>query len=198
VGSRRGEHEGLTPVTIIQDRREPEGEPVECEIVMVTPESHDRARTATEPLCPMCGRGPERRRADMASEALATAASSGGGEGDDPRASRITKLAAALLDCLSDSTVGSSEGFKPEMWMTTAEAAQYAGVPEATIRTWVRGGKIEHGRDGRSIRLRASAIDAYLLARNGAKANRRRQPAQNARLDALRRELEKGTGCGDG
>lgn len=49
-------------------------------------------------------------------------------------------------------------------WMTTAQAAEYAGVKAETIRHWVRRGYIRAGRAGRDLRLRASDIDAHVLA----------------------------------
>lgn len=46
--------------------------------------------------------------------------------------------------------------------MTVADAARYAGVQAATVREWLRGGKLAAVRVGRQWRLRRADLERYL------------------------------------
>lgn len=49
--------------------------------------------------------------------------------------------------------------------MTPDEAARYAKVHVKTVHEWITTGELVYGGSGRTIRLKASAIDRFLLNR---------------------------------
>jgi len=81
-----------------------------------------------------------------------------------------TAMAAlgTLVERLVVALAQGHRGSPAEPWMTTSEAAAHAGVTEETIRDWVKRGWIRGiGRSGRELRLRASAVDAFLTSEPG-------------------------------
>lgn len=50
----------------------------------------------------------------------------------------------------------------PEPWLSLKAASQYAGFCERTIRRYAHSGLLRHGSLGRSLRFKASDIDAML------------------------------------
>ncbi len=74
----------------------------------------------------------------------------------------------------------------PERWMTSAQAAEYSSVSEETIRKWVRSGHVHAGRAGRALRIRASALDAYLERPAGSVGPRPQMSTSQRALELLR------------
>ncbi|MEE9381894.1 MAG: helix-turn-helix domain-containing protein [Nannocystaceae bacterium] len=74
----------------------------------------------------------------------------------------VAGLSAALGGLVTLLRVdGPGQGEEP--WMDVPEAAAYARVKEPRVRLWVRERWVVSGRDGTAIKIKASAIDAYLL-----------------------------------
>jgi excisionase family DNA binding protein len=73
----------------------------------------------------------------------------------------------------------------PAELMTTAEAAGHARVKPATIRDWVRVGRLRAQRVGRHLRVRRADLDAAIEAWTRGMRNRESTEARGRR-EALR------------
>ena len=52
-----------------------------------------------------------------------------------------------------------------DRWLGVPEAAEYASVSRGTVYDAIKAGRLDAGRVGRSIRVRRSAVDAWLAWR---------------------------------
>ncbi len=77
-----------------------------------------------------------------------------------------------------------AERASPERYLSTAEAAELAGVAEQTVRRWVREGALEPGRAGRLLRFRASDVEK--LIRRGPRVIARERPMATPEMEADR------------
>jgi len=82
----------------------------------------------------------------------------------------LGELGAALLDCLADSEAAAGAG--PDEFMTVAQAAAFAGVSRATVRKWIKAGRLARYGDDRIVRLKKSDL-ADLLEHGRRDAPRR-------------------------
>ena len=67
----------------------------------------------------------------------------------------------ANVTALIGSTVKTDRGD----YLTVAQAAESAGVHEATIRTWIRRGALVGHRAGRHHRIRRSELESFMAGR---------------------------------
>ena len=84
----------------------------------------------------------------------------------DPLAEFQGALVAALAEPVANlvfERLASEPVGDPDPWIDVPTAAAYMGCSENRIHKLTRSGALRHGRDGRKLLLRRSAIDDYLL-----------------------------------
>jgi excisionase family DNA binding protein len=65
--------------------------------------------------------------------------------------------------CADKGTTASRESSTPKpSWLCLKEASKYADVCPRTLRRHAISGRLKHGKYGRSLRFKASDIDAWL------------------------------------
>lgn len=82
-------------------------------------------------------------------------------------AAQVRPLEAAVRDLAAE--VRSLRAARPEAnvvrdagLLTTEAAAAAAGVTPGTVRDWIRAGRLQASRAGRRLRVRRSALEAFL------------------------------------
>ncbi len=78
---------------------------------------------------------------------------------------------------------GGSDGAAHDEYLSTAEAARYAGVSGKTIRCWIHEGKLRGYRAGRLLRIKRGELDVLM----GAPA-----PTTSEQVDDIAQRILKG------
>lgn len=75
----------------------------------------------------------------------------------------VERVAAVVLERLREDV---AENGRDDGWLGVREAAEYASCSTAAVYSAVAAGRLAHGRVGRAIRIRRSALDGWIERRS--------------------------------